>query len=224
MALKQQMERCLMSYSVAVTALFICSNIALGLYVRKFGFQCINFQPKTTNCSHELQLAGKSVHFPFVGNGAGWEKPVAHLTGSKGWNLSGELQLQALQWDFETGMAYSNMGYADGHLQIPQSGLYYVYSQVAFYLPSCEELRAQEPSTGVLTHNVYKRTDSYPEPTALLTATKSVCESGLGDWHITISQGALFTLQVRDRLFVTVNKAALVEHMEQKTFFGAFML
>ncbi|XP_078422628.1 tumor necrosis factor ligand superfamily member 15-like [Cetorhinus maximus] len=224
MAVRQQIERSLMSYSVAVTALFICSNIALGLYVRKFGFQCTNFQPRNANCSHESRLGTESVHLTFAGSGRTREKPVAHLTGLKGWNLSGELQFQPLEWDFETGMAYSNMGYADGHLHIPRSGLYYVYSQVAFYLPSCEELSAQELNWGVLTHNVYKRTDSYPEPTPLLTATKSVCEGGLGDWHVTISQGALFILQERDRLFVTVNKAAMVEHMEQKTFFGAFML
>ncbi|XP_043542435.1 tumor necrosis factor ligand superfamily member 15-like [Chiloscyllium plagiosum] len=146
--------------------------------------------------------------------------------GLKGWNVSEEEQFQALDWAFETGVAYSNMAYADGHLWIPQSGLYYVYSQVAFYLPSCQELRGWDarPAATVLTHNVYKRAGSYPEPTVLLTATKSVCEGGTGDWHITISQGALFVLQERDSLFVTVNKVAMVVHVEQKTFFGAFML
>uniref|UniRef100_UPI00398F45DB tumor necrosis factor ligand superfamily member 15-like n=1 Tax=Pristiophorus japonicus TaxID=55135 RepID=UPI00398F45DB len=227
MALNQQLERCLVSYSVAVTALFICSNIALGLYFRKFGFQCVSLlQPRAANCSHELQLAGEPVHLAFVGSGEGREKPVAHLTGLRGSNASSEARFQALLWDCERGMAYSNMGYADGQLTIPRSGLYYVYSQVAFYLPSCEELRPPGGSGGggVLTHNVYRTADSYPEPTPLLTATKSVCEGGRGDWHVTISQGALFALRERDRLFVTVNRAALVEHMEQKTFFGTYML
>ncbi|XP_038672900.1 tumor necrosis factor ligand superfamily member 15-like [Scyliorhinus canicula] len=172
--------------------------------------------------STELQLSQDSVRLPYGGSGPNREKPVAHLTGLKGWNLSREVQ--PLEWNFERGMAYSNMGYENGHLQIPRSGLYYVYSQVAFYLPSCEDLSSQELSSGVLTHNVYKRMDSYPEPTPLLTATKSVCESGVGDWHVTISQGAIFTLVERDRLFVTVNKVTMVEHVEQKTFFGAFML
>nr|NP_001409705.1 TNF superfamily member 32 [Rhincodon typus] len=224
MPLKEHIEKSLMSYSVAVTALFVCSNIALALYVRRFGFQCLNFQPRSSNTSHELHFDSDSVNLKYLGSRQGREKPVAHLTGLKGWNVSEEEQFQALDWAIETGMAYSNMAYADGHLQIPQSGLYYVYSQVAFYLPSCEELGAQESSASVLTHNVYKRADSYPEPTVLLTATKSVCEGGTGDWHVAISQGALFVLRERDRLFVTVNKVAMVEHVEQKTFFGAFML
>ncbi|XP_067830004.1 tumor necrosis factor ligand superfamily member 15-like [Heptranchias perlo] len=223
MALSQQVERCLMSYTVIMTALFFSSNIALVLYFHKFGFQCVNIrQLRRANCSEELQFPSRSDHFPFLGSGDGEEKPVAHLTGSIGLKLSGETQ--ALQWDYETGMAYSNMGYKDGHLQIPRGGLYYVYSQVTFYLSSCEELRAREPNSAILTHNVYRSSDSYPEPTPLLTATKSVCESSLGDWHVTFSQGAVFALQERDRLFVTVNKATLVEQIEQKTFFGAFML
>ncbi|GCC17476.1 hypothetical protein chiPu_0022482, partial [Chiloscyllium punctatum] len=159
--------------------------------------------------------------YPWVTNAA-----FSLSAGLRGWNVSEEEQFQALDWAFETGVAYSNMAYADGHLWIPQSGLYYVYSQVAFYLPSCQELRGWDARAAatVLTHNVYKRADSYPEPTVLLTATKSVCEGGTGDWHITISQGALFVLQERDSLFVTVNKVAMVVHVEQKTFFGAFML
>ncbi|XP_060706531.1 tumor necrosis factor ligand superfamily member 15-like isoform X2 [Hemiscyllium ocellatum] len=198
MPLKGSTEISLLSYSVSVTALFICSNIALALYVRRFGFQCLNCQPRSRNTSHGL----------------------------RGWNVSDEEQFQALDWAFETGVAYSNMAYADGHLWIPQSGLYYVYSQVAFYLPSCQELRGRgaRAAATVLTHNVYKRADSYPEPTVLLTATKSVCEGGTGDWHVTISQGAMFALRERDSLFVTVNKVAMVVHVEQKTFFGAFML
>ncbi|XP_078075379.1 tumor necrosis factor ligand superfamily member 15-like [Mustelus asterias] len=208
-----------MCYSVTVTALLICSNIALALYVQRFGLQCVNSQTRNTNCSHELQLGRESVQLAYAESPPDREKPVAHLTGLKVGNLSQEVNLQPLEWDFQTGMAYSNMGYEGGHLWIPRSGLYYVYSQVAFYLPSCGEVNA-----GILTHNVYKWTDSYPEAIPLLAATKSVCEGGKGDWHVTISQGALFPLLERDRIFVTVNRAAMVEHMEQKTFFGAFML
>ncbi|XP_072405770.1 tumor necrosis factor ligand superfamily member 15-like [Chiloscyllium punctatum] len=226
MPLKGCIENNIMSYSLVVTTLFIFSNIALALYVRRFGFQCLNCQPRSRNTSHELHFDSDSVDLNYLGSGQGREKPVAHLTGLRGWNVSEEEQFQALDWAFETGVAYSNMAYADGHLWIPQSGLYYVYSQVAFYLPSCQELRGWDARAAatVLTHNVYKRADSYPEPTVLLTATKSVCEGGTGDWHITISQGALFVLQERDSLFVTVNKVAMVVHVEQKTFFGAFML
>ncbi|XP_051899758.1 lymphotoxin-alpha-like [Pristis pectinata] len=225
MAGTRTLERSLLWCSALLTCMLVSSNLLLAAYFRRVGLQCLRFPPpRPTNCSHESP--GSPAQVTETQGGDLVRKPAAHLTGSSGGNVSEEhTPLWLLQWDFGTGMAYTNMVYADGHLHIPRRGLYYVYSQVAFYLASCQEQGSWGGGGGgVLAHNVYRRSEAYPEPLALLTATKSACGSGQGDWHATISQGGLFYLHRRDRLFVTVNRPATVEHREQKTFFGAFMV
>ncbi|XP_062904042.1 tumor necrosis factor ligand superfamily member 15-like [Mobula hypostoma] len=216
-------DRSLLWYSALLTVLLVCSNLALGLYFRRLGLQCFHFPAlRPANCSHEFPRS--PIRIIDTPGGDLIEKPAAHLTGCSGGGNQSEVTtpgLQALRWDFSKGTAYTNMVYADGQLHIPRQGLYYVYSQVAFYL-ACEEWGTQGAGV-VLVHNIYRWSDTYPEPIALLTATKSAC-GGRGDWHATISQGGLFYLHPTDRLFVTVSQPASVQRQEQRTFFGAFMV
>ncbi|XP_059827039.1 lymphotoxin-alpha-like [Hypanus sabinus] len=227
MAGTRTLDRSLLWYSALLTVLLVFTNLALGLYFRRLGLQCFHFPPlRPANCSHEFPRSPIRITDTQEGDLIG--KPAAHLTGCSGVGDPSEEDtpgLQALRWDFSKGTAYTNMVYANGQLHIPRQGLYYVYSQVAFYLV-CEERGTRGAGDGggtVLVHNIYRWSDTYPEPIPLLTATKSAC-GGHGDWHATISQGGLFFLRHTDRLFVAVNQPDMVQRQEQRTFFGAFMV
>uniref|UniRef100_A0A2K5ZBP6 Tumor necrosis factor ligand superfamily member 15 n=1 Tax=Mandrillus leucophaeus TaxID=9568 RepID=A0A2K5ZBP6_MANLE len=139
-------------------------------------------------------------------------------------------QFPALHWEHELGLAFTKnrMNYTNKFLLIPESGDYFVYSQVTFrgMTSECSEIRqAGRPNKpDSITVVITKVTDSYPEPTQLLMGTKSVCEVG-SNWFQPIYLGAMFSLQEGDKLMVNVSDISLVDYTkEDKTFFGAFLL
>ncbi|CAM4568118.1 tumor necrosis factor ligand superfamily member 15 [Lepidochelys kempii] len=150
------------------------------------------------------------------------EKPRAHLTVKKQ-DLSPPMgnQFPVLQWEHERGLAFTknNMNYTNKSLVIPKTGDYYIYSQVTF--------RGSTPNhskPGSITQIITKVTDSYPEPTQLLTATKTLCEMG-NNWFQPIYLGAVLFMEEGDRLMVNVSDIQWVDYTkEHKTFFGAFLL
>ncbi|KAM9206656.1 tumor necrosis factor ligand superfamily member 15 [Dugong dugon] len=158
-------------------------------------------------------------------------KPRAHLTvvrQTPTQNLKN--QFPALHWEHELGLAFTKnrMNYTNKFLVIPESGDYFVYSQVTFRgtMSECGEIglgrQPSKPDSIIVI--VTKVTDSYPEPTQLLTGTKSVCEIG-SNWFQPIYLGAVFSLQEGDKLMVNVSDISLVDYTkEDKTFFGAFLL
>ncbi|NXP27514.1 TNF15 factor, partial [Scytalopus superciliaris] len=150
------------------------------------------------------------------------EKPRAHLT-VKRQDLTSAVgnHLPILQWEDKRGLAFTknNLSYSSNALVIPVSGDYYVYAQVTFRGP-IESNSKPNSVTEIIT----KVTDSYPEPTQLLTGTKTLSESWNG-WFQPIYLGAVVSLEVGDKLMVNVSDIKLVDYTkEHKTFFGAFLL
>ncbi|XP_057237910.1 tumor necrosis factor ligand superfamily member 15 [Malurus melanocephalus] len=150
------------------------------------------------------------------------EKPRAHLTVKKQ-DLASAVgtHLPILQWEDKRGLAFTknNLSYSSNALVIPISGDYYVYAQVTFRGPV-----GSGSKPGLLTQIITKVTDSYPEPTQLLTGTKTLSENSSG-WFQPIYLGAVVSLEAGDKLMVNVSDIKLVDYTkEHKTFFGAFLL
>ncbi|NXL57065.1 TNF15 factor, partial [Chordeiles acutipennis] len=150
------------------------------------------------------------------------EKPRAHLTVKKQ-DLTNPVgnHLPILQWEDKRGLAFTknNLSYSSNALVIPVSGDYYVYAQVTFRGP-IENKSKPNSVTEIIT----KVTDSYPEPTQLLTGTTTLSEKG-NSWFQPIYLGAVVSLEVGDKLMVNVSDIKLVDYTkEHKTFFGAFLL
>ncbi|XP_019802048.1 tumor necrosis factor ligand superfamily member 15 isoform X2 [Tursiops truncatus] len=177
------------------------------------------------------QELGPSYQRSYAPPGAGGDKPRAHLTVVRQTpTQSLKNQFPALHWEHELGLAFTKnrMNYTNKFLVIPESGDYFVYSQVTFRgtTSECGEIsqgsRLNKPDSIIVV--ITKVTDSYPEPTQLLMGTKSVCEIG-SNWFQPIYLGAMFFLNEGDKLMVNVSDISLVDYTkEDKTFFGAFLL
>ncbi|XP_067868733.1 tumor necrosis factor ligand superfamily member 15-like [Heterodontus francisci] len=147
------------------------------------------------------------------------EKPRAHLTAKETFseNIGGEHV--ALQWEDRNGLAFTKgkLNYQNKALIIPEKGDYFVYSQVSFRGTGSKKVEH-------ITHIITKLTSSYPEPTQLLSSTRSIYgEQNL--WHMAIYLGAVFHLDKGDRLVVNVSSVAQVDFTnEHKTYFGTFLL
>ncbi|XP_044517450.1 tumor necrosis factor ligand superfamily member 15 [Gracilinanus agilis] len=159
------------------------------------------------------------------------DKPRAHLTAIRQNPITPmKDSWPALQWEHKLGSAFvkNQMNYTNKFLVIPESGDYFVYSQVTFRgsTPECGKINQKDRSTkpDYITQVITRVTDRYPEPTQLLTGTKSICEIG-SNWFIPIYLGAVFPMQEGDKLMVNVSDISLVDYTkEDKTFFGAFLL
>ncbi|NWW42859.1 TNF15 factor, partial [Pedionomus torquatus] len=150
------------------------------------------------------------------------EKPRAHLTVKKQ-EITKTVgnHLPILQWEDKRGLAFTknNLSYSSNALVIPVSGDYYVYAQVTFRGPI-----EGSSKTSSVTEIITKVTESYPEPTQLLTGTKTLSEKG-NSWFQPIYLGAVVSLEAGDKLMVNVSDIKLVDYTkEHKTFFGAFLL
>lgn len=174
---------------------------------------------------------GPSHQRAYVPPGTGGDKPRAHLTVVRQTPTQPlKNQFPALHWEHELGLAFTKnrMNYTNKFLVIPESGDYFVYSQVTFRgtTSKCGEIsqghRLNRPDVIIVV--ITKVTDSYPDPTQLLMGTKTVCERG-SNWFQPIYLGAMFSLQEGDKLMVNVSDISLVDYTkEDKTFFGAFLL
>ncbi|XP_074871717.1 tumor necrosis factor ligand superfamily member 15 [Carettochelys insculpta] len=151
------------------------------------------------------------------------EKPRAHLTVKKqDLSLPVGKHYPVLQWEHERGLAFTkhNMNYTNESLVIPKAGDYYIYSQVTFRGSTSNNNKPGSVTQIIIT----KVTDSYPEPTPLLTATKTLCDMG-SNWFQPIYLGAVLPMEEGDRLMVNVSGIQWVDYTkEEKTFFGAFLL
>ncbi|XP_059111918.1 tumor necrosis factor ligand superfamily member 15 [Peromyscus eremicus] len=168
---------------------------------------------------------------PFVTDTPSRAKPRAHLTILKqtpGPHLQN--QYPALHWEHELGLAFTKnrMNYTNKFLVIPESGDYFIYSQITFrgITSRCADIsQGKQPNMpDSIVVVITKVTDNYPEPAHLLTGTKSVCEIS-SNWFQPLYLGAMFSLEEGDRLMVNVSDISLVDYTkEDKTFFGAFLL
>ncbi|XP_067825582.1 tumor necrosis factor ligand superfamily member 15-like [Heptranchias perlo] len=149
------------------------------------------------------------------------EKPRAHLTAKITSFDYVDGEYLALQWEDRNGLAFTKgeLNYQNKALIIPKKGEYFVYSQVSFRGTGTRSNKCEH-----ITHIVTKLTSSYPEPTQLLSSTKSICEEQ-NRWLVPIYLGAIFQLDEGDRLVVNVSSVTQVDFTnEHKTFFGTFLL
>lgn len=174
-------------------------------------------------------------------------KAAIHLEGIYDSTPSG------LQWNSGQGQGFAQGGIELQHNQIiiPESGLYFVYSQASFRV-SCQQAQHDDPSQPKthpqnqplgpddesrkrtpLSHRVWRYSDSIVGEVSLMSAVRSACSgqqeqrSSEGDehgWYNAIYLGAVFQLNKGDRLWTETNSLPELETEEGKTFFGLFAL
>ncbi|XP_013030192.2 tumor necrosis factor ligand superfamily member 10 isoform X2 [Anser cygnoides] len=121
-----------------------------------------------------------------------------------------------------------NVELRNGELVIPQTGYYYIYSQIYFRFRENENedsgLLAQIRNPKQLVQYVYKLTD-YPEPILLMKSARTSCWSKKAEYGLySIYQGGVFQLKRDDRIFVSVSNSDIVDMDKEASFFGAFMI
>ncbi|MEQ2258497.1 hypothetical protein XENORESO_020554 [Xenotaenia resolanae] len=175
---------------------------------------------------------------PILGRGVPLPKVAAHVTGvasstkapaaesplsSRGY--SGE-RIRA--WEGQRGLSFlQNMELKGGELLVPRTGLYYIYAQTYFRLPSVGETEgeATEDEGAELVQYIYKKMSSYTGPILLMKSSRSVCwPRGLEPGLFSLHQAGTAFLQPADRLFVTVSNASTMEMDGRASYFGAFLV
>ncbi|XP_047467700.1 tumor necrosis factor ligand superfamily member 10-like isoform X2 [Mugil cephalus] len=155
------------------------------------------------------------------------EPPAAENEGSQG--SRGYMGERIRAWEGQRGLSFlQNMELRGGELLVPRAGLYYVYAQTYFRLPSAGEAEGdakEEEAAAELVQYIYKKMSSYTVPILLMKSSRSVCwlrgpEPGLFSLH---QAGSAF-LQPADRLFVTVSNASAMEMDGRASYFGAFLV
>ncbi|XP_041797645.1 tumor necrosis factor b (TNF superfamily, member 2) [Chelmon rostratus] len=159
-------------------------------------------------------------------------KAAIHLEGSYD---DDESLKDELEWKNGQGQAFAQGGFrlVNNQIVIPQTGLYFVYSQASFRV-SCSD--GDEEGTGKhltpLSHRIWRYSDSIGSKASLMSAVRSACQStaqedSYGDgqgWYNTIYLGAVFQLNRGDKLWTETNQLSQLETDEGKTFFGVFAL
>ncbi|XP_044023076.1 tumor necrosis factor ligand superfamily member 10-like [Siniperca chuatsi] len=138
-------------------------------------------------------------------------------------------------WEGQRGLSFlQNMELRGGELLVPRAGLYYIYAQTYFRLPSTGETDGEakgetgetKEEEGVqLVQYIYKKMSSYTVPILLMKSSRSACwprgpEPGLFSLH----QAGTAFLQPADRLFITVSNASTMEMDGRASYFGAFLV
>ncbi|XP_017295584.1 tumor necrosis factor b (TNF superfamily, member 2) [Kryptolebias marmoratus] len=137
-----------------------------------------------------------------------------------------------LEWSDNMGQAFAQGGLRL-HLNqiiIPETGLYFIYSQASFRVSCSDEAWAERRSTP-LSHRIWRFSDSIGSQVSLMSAVRSACQnvpeegSKSGErCYSAIYLGAVFHLKTGDQLWTETNQLSELETEEGKTFFGAFAL
>lgn len=163
-------------------------------------------------------------------------KAAIHLEGSYDEDVKSQLE-----WRSEQGQAFAQgeIQLSNNQIIIPESGLYFVYSQASFRV-SCSNPQNANPTTEEnittkhhtpLSHRIWRYSESIGSETSLMSAVRSACsqadyygpEAGQR-WYNAIYLGAVFQLNKGDRLWTETNQLAELETEDGKTFFGVFAL
>uniref|UniRef100_A0AAQ4NZ11 Tumor necrosis factor ligand superfamily member 10 n=1 Tax=Gasterosteus aculeatus aculeatus TaxID=481459 RepID=A0AAQ4NZ11_GASAC len=129
------------------------------------------------------------------------------------------------EWEGHRGLSFlENMELRGGELLVPRAGLYYIYGQTYFRLPSSGEAEGGEEEAQLVQY-IYKKMSSYTVPILLMKSSRSACwprgpEPGLFSLH----QAGTAFLQPADRLFVTVSNVSAMEMDGRASYFGAFLV
>ncbi|KAJ0000550.1 hypothetical protein NQD34_012392 [Periophthalmus magnuspinnatus] len=169
-------------------------------------------------------------------------KAAIHLEGSYD-----EGKHSGLQWHSGQGQGFSQGGIQlqNNSIIIPETGLYFVYSQASFRVschnpptsnPGSKEVEEEEeeetrPQSSPLSHRVWRFSESFGNDASIMSAVRSACsgqdarglEEGQG-WYNAIYLGAVFQLNKGDRLWTESTQLSELETEEGKTFFGVFAL
>ncbi|XP_030575086.1 tumor necrosis factor ligand superfamily member 10 isoform X2 [Archocentrus centrarchus] len=206
----------------------------LHYYIKKIAerFQKVIPTPVRNNLTGALPFRGPGIR------GAPLPKVAAHVTGvvssaeppkSESFRSSkGYLGERIRAWEGQRGLSFlQNMELREGELLVPRAGLYYIYAQTYFKLPSTGEMEgeAKEEEGAQLVQYIYKKMSSYTAPILLMKSFRSVCwprgqEPGLFSLH----QAGTAFLQPADRLFITVSNASAIEMDGRANYFGAFLV
>ncbi|KAM6917674.1 tumor necrosis factor ligand superfamily member 10-like isoform 2-T2 [Lycodopsis pacificus] len=162
-------------------------------------------------------------------------KVAAHVTGVVSstepptadgpWSSRGYLGERIRVWEGQRGLSFlQNMELRGGELLVPRAGLYYIYGQTYFRLPSTGETEGEEEEAQLVQY-IYKKMSSYTVPILLMKSSRSACwprgqEPGLFSLH----QAGTAFLQPADRLFITVSNASAMEMDGRASYFGAFLV
>ncbi|KAJ7401379.1 Tumor necrosis factor ligand superfamily member 10 [Pitangus sulphuratus] len=121
-----------------------------------------------------------------------------------------------------------NVELRNGELVIPQTGFYYIYSQIYFRFRENEnedsDVLGQIRNPKQLVQYIYRLTN-YPEPILLMKSARTSCWSKKAEYGLySTYQGGVFQLKREDRIFVSVSNSDLVDMDKEASFFGAFMI
>lgn len=129
-------------------------------------------------------------------------------------------------WEGQRGLSFlQNVELKGGELLVPRTGLYYIYAQTYFRLPSMGEPEgeATEDEGAELVQYIYKKMSSYTGPILLMKSSRSVCWTrGQEPDLFSLHQAGTAFLQPADRLFVTVSNASAMDG--SASYFGAFLV
>uniref|UniRef100_A0A3Q3X373 Lymphotoxin-alpha n=1 Tax=Mola mola TaxID=94237 RepID=A0A3Q3X373_MOLML len=160
-------------------------------------------------------------------------KAAIHLEGE---SYSESFQ-NRLEWKNGQGQAFAQGGFQleNNKIIIPETGLYFVYSQASFSV-SCSDSDSDREVVGKglmpLSHRVWRYSDSIGSPASLMSAVRSACQNtalegsyrdGQG-WYNNIYLGAVFQLNRGDKLWTETNQLSELDTEEGNTFFGVFAL
>lgn len=133
----------------------------------------------------------------------------------------------------DQGQAFSQGDFqlVNNEIIIPKTGLYFVYSKAAFHIV-CGNTDAAENDLAPLSHRIWRYSDSIGNNATLMSGMRTVCQSTAADGNVTEDQGryntiylgAVFKLNIGDKLWTETNKLTELEAQEGMTFFGVFAL
>ncbi|XP_029360032.1 tumor necrosis factor b (TNF superfamily, member 2) [Echeneis naucrates] len=193
-------------------------------------------QPGKTEALTEKESADKTDPHYTLKRISSKAKAAIHLEGS--YDEDDDSLKNQLEWKNGQGQAFAQGGFrlADNRIVIPQTGLYFVYSQASFRV-TCSDGEDEEEEPGKrfrpLSHRILRHSDSIGGEAALMSAVRSACQTtaqeedsyrdGRG-WYNAIYLGAVFQLNKGDTLRTETNQLSELDTDEGKTFFGVFAL
>ncbi|XP_053288649.1 tumor necrosis factor b (TNF superfamily, member 2) [Pleuronectes platessa] len=159
-----------------------------------------------------------------------------HLVGSH--QAKTKSSKEKLEWKYNVGQAFAQGGFelVDNQIIIPETGLYFVYSQASFSVSCSDDDAEGKDARGRLTsvsHRIWRYAESMGVKDSLMSAVRSACHVGPTQdnafrdgqgWYNAIYLGAVFRLNQGDKLWTETNMFAELETEDGKTFFGVFAL
>ncbi|XP_069550717.1 tumor necrosis factor ligand superfamily member 6 [Brachyistius frenatus] len=206
--------------ALIVLLLFMLVFVALGLQA----YQILTIQRELADV-RKVQPAKPEFKSPQkqIGNEAELNgddqnnRPGAHVIG----RIEEKDFRKTLRWEPKTGQAFTSEGVAyhvkDGALQVNQTGLYHIYSRVAFLFKSCSP-------TSEFGHSVFVMRHGHSSPLVLMKAHRvGFCSRQQGHaWTTESYLGSAQKLKKYDKVYVNVSHPQELSHTHDANFFGLY--